>query len=47
MGEQADLILEGVNCQYCGCFICEEGPGHTQLCAGCEQEAEFDDEDDE
>lgn len=35
MGEFAELILQGVNCESCGCYTGSE-PGHPVKCEGCE-----------
>lgn len=47
MGETTEEILEGERCEHCGKWITEDAPGHPQLCAECESEAEFDDEEDD
>lgn len=35
MGEAADLILNGVLCECCGCPIDEEETGYPGFCDGC------------
>lgn len=39
MGEFADLILQGVYCESCGCFTGEE-PGYPIKCEDCQEEGE-------
>lgn len=34
MGEYADLILQGVYCESCGCYTNQE-PGHPIKCGEC------------
>ena len=34
MGEQAEMIVDGFNCDQCGCMIDGESPGHPRNC-GC------------
>lgn len=38
MGEQADLILNGDVCEWCGCFFEDSGDGYPRHCEGCEIE---------
>jgi len=35
MGEYADMMLEGMICQWCGEFL-GEGDGFPVICAGCQ-----------
>ena len=37
MGEIADLVLDGVICQQCGCFIGDPA-GYPRDCEDCEEE---------
>lgn len=37
MGEYADLVLQGVYCESCGCYTGRE-PGHPTHCDFCEAE---------
>lgn len=39
MGEFADLILQGVYCESCGCYTGIE-PGHPTQCEDCQEEGE-------
>lgn len=34
---QADLILEGFICQYCGEYLDGDDPGHPRSCEECEE----------
>lgn len=34
MGEISDMILEGVLCEICGCYL-GEGNGYPEKCAEC------------
>ena len=36
MGEAADMILDGLLCQYCGDLIDLEEPGYPRSC-GCDE----------
>lgn len=36
MGEYAELVLQGVYCESCGCYTGRE-PGHPILCDGCDK----------
>ena len=43
MGDVADMILEGILCEYCGVYIedgeCElEADGYPRLCSNCQNE---------
>ena len=41
MGEIADMMLEGILCQYCGEWLhVEEGSGFPESCEGCEEEGQ-------
>ena len=42
MGDVADLIIEGLLCQYCGALIDGEAPGFPRACEGCDDEDEDD-----
>jgi len=36
MGEASELILDGIVCQFCGCYIDEgKGCGYPRSCSGC------------
>ena len=35
MGEQADYMINGDDCQVCGMYI-GEGDGYPRTCAGCD-----------
>lgn len=35
MGETAELLLEGVLCENCGCYI-GEAVGYTRVCDECD-----------
>lgn len=37
MGEVVEMILEGILCEQCGCFIDFEVVGHPRLCDNCEE----------
>jgi len=41
VGEYADMMLEGVMCQWCGEFL-GEGEGFPTICAGCQSESGVD-----
>ncbi len=49
MGDAADLILEGVVCQFCGVFVnrSEDAPGYPITCDGCDDEDDEDDAEEE
>jgi hypothetical protein len=38
MGEIAEMVLEGVLCEQCGCLIDGDEPGYPRLCEDCERE---------
>lgn len=46
MGDNADLILDGVVCQCCGVFIqrSEDAPGYPVTCDMCEDEDDAEEE---
>jgi len=36
MGDIADMVLDGVLCQYCGALMEDEaGPGYPRTCRDC------------
>lgn len=37
MGEVAEMILNGILCEQCGCFISCEEVGYPRLCEDCEE----------
>lgn len=37
MGEIADMMLEGMMCQWCGEFL-DEDDGYPVVCAGCQRQ---------
>jgi len=39
MGEIAEMMLEGILCQYCGVYLdVEEGSGFPESCSSCEED---------
>ncbi|MEC0276836.1 hypothetical protein [Peribacillus frigoritolerans] len=40
MGEIADMIIIGVLCQTCGCFIEEPPGGYPRNCTHCEDDTD-------
>lgn len=38
MGEITEMILEGILCQECGCFISKHGEGYPESCEDCKNE---------
>jgi acetone carboxylase gamma subunit len=46
MGDAADMILEGIVCQFCGVFLntSEDAPGYPVTCDGCEDEDDAEEE---
>ncbi|MFT8928500.1 MAG: hypothetical protein ABF969_04100 [Sporolactobacillus sp.] len=38
MGEIADMMLDGVLCEQCGCLIGGEETGYPRLCEDCAEE---------
>jgi hypothetical protein len=38
MGEIAEIMLEGVLCEQCGCLIDGEETGYPRLCEDCARE---------
>ncbi|WP_281281436.1 hypothetical protein [Paenibacillus dokdonensis] len=39
MGEVAEMILNGLLCEVCGCYIDDmEEPGYPRTCEDCENE---------
>ncbi len=48
MGEISEMVIEGILCSLCGCFMNTVPPGHPVLCKDCQdepdlQELDFDD----
>jgi hypothetical protein len=39
MGDITELILEGVLCDVCGCYIDDDTNGYPRTCEDCEEEA--------
>ncbi|WP_197021177.1 hypothetical protein [Sporolactobacillus terrae] len=39
MGEYAEMMLEGVLCEQCGCLIDGEETGYPRLCEDCARES--------
>lgn len=37
MGEYAEMVLEGLVCQYCGEYMGDD-PGYPQTCNDCQHE---------
>jgi len=37
MGEMADYMLNGDDCEWCGVYL-GEGPGYPRKCSDCAQE---------
>ena len=37
MGEQAELMINGDVCQYCGVYLDDEGDGFPRSCEACEE----------
>ncbi|WP_193437413.1 hypothetical protein [Sporolactobacillus pectinivorans] len=37
MGEAAEMILEGILCEQCGCLIDGEETGYPRLCEDCQK----------
>ena len=35
MGDIAEMMLEGILCEQCGCFIDFDYVGHPRLCEDC------------
>jgi len=35
MGDVVDLVLDGILCEACGCFIDGNASGHPRNCADC------------
>lgn len=35
MGEIAEMVIEGLLCQECGCFIDGDTPGYPRSCEDC------------
>lgn len=38
MGEIADMMLDGILCEQCGCLIDGEETGYHRLCEDCAKE---------
>ncbi len=38
MAEVVDLILDGILCEACGCFIDGHASGNPRKCADCKEE---------
>ena len=36
MGDTADLMLDGILCEWCGEFLDEKGVGYPRRCGGCD-----------
>lgn len=45
MGENAEMVLEGILCQYCGEYIDGEAPGYPRSC-GCDGGDEYHEDND-
>lgn len=35
MGEYAEMIIDGLLCESCGCLIDEDEPGYSRKCKDC------------
>ncbi|KKN68347.1 hypothetical protein LCGC14_0452230 [marine sediment metagenome] len=46
MGEYAELILNGDDCESCGISFHDEGPGYPRRCKGCKDECDRDEKTD-
>ena len=46
MGEEAEAMLEGEVCQFCGVFLnrSEDAPGYPVTCADCQEEDDAEEE---
>ena len=38
MGENADMMLDGILCEGCGVYIDDEDGGYPRLCGSCAQD---------
>lgn len=38
MGKVAEMIIDGLLCEQCGCLIDGDDPGYTRKCEDCEDE---------